>query len=115
MELYTVHKSNGIPFILDEKCLLNDQGDYIGCKTGNTYFSESHKHSKKFKAKITHIDTLDNTGMVHLSEKSAIERKAKFKGCYVTVEKAHRMGDILVYRCMENGDYYSQSEIEIIE
>lgn len=113
MELHTVVKSNGLAIILDEQCLINNNGDYVGCKTGNIYSQKEHMHKEKYKGKIVHIDTFNMTGMIHLSEQIYRDIKAKFLGCKVTLEKAHLCGELTIYRCLENGEYYSENEVEV--
>lgn len=83
MQLYTVWKKDGTG--INEKCLMNTDGDYIGIETTKKYSSTNHYHSKQYKAQ------------------------------YVTVEKAHWCGDIQVYRCLELNEYFSSNEIKILK
>lgn len=121
MYLYTVWKKNR--FGIDEKYLMNDNGDFIGNKTGDIYSKEDHYASEQQKAKIIAVDNENKTGMYHLyAELSKINEennksiKSKYIGCTVTLETAHWSGDVRVYRCLElNGEYFSDSEVQILE
>jgi hypothetical protein len=119
MQTYTVWKNNYTG--INEKCLMNEDGNYIGIKTGDKYLKSEHYHSQQLKAQIISVDESNQTGMIHLyKEANEIgENKKSWKeqyiGCYITVEKAHWCGDIQVYRCLELGDYWSSNEIKILE
>jgi hypothetical protein len=117
IKLYTVWKNNcrGI----EEKCLLTDEGHYIGQDTGIFYSNDEHYHNDQITAKIVKIEDENNTGMLHLADDSEFEedyrlRKTNFIGCIATFEEAHYYGDIKVYRCLELGEYFSQNELEIL-
>lgn len=120
MQLYTVWKKDGTG--INEKCLMNTDGDYIGIETSKKYSSTNHYHSKQYKAQIVAVDNKNKTGMYHLykelndnDEENSKSWKSKYIGCCVTVEKAHWYGDIQVYRCLELNEYFSSNEIKIIE
>lgn len=112
IELYNIwsNKRRGI----SERCLIKDNGDYIGQNTGEIYLKENHYHSSKIKGKIVKIDKVNNTGMLHLDE-AMVNRKGKYIGCVATFERAHYFGNIQVYRCLELKEYFTQNEIEILE
>lgn len=113
--VHTIVKRKGLPIIVDEQCLINNEKDYVGVKTGNTYSGTEYRHKENYKAKIIGIEPVNNTGMIHLTEEKAIEKKAKYIGCVVTLEKAHKMNGAIVYRCLENHDYYTETEVQIIK
>lgn len=120
MQTYTVWKNNGMG--IDENCLINYDGDYIGIDTGKIYKQSEYYHSEQFKAQIISVDDKNETGMYHLYtgwSDDNIENhkswKSKYIGCYVTVETAHWCDDIQVYRCLELSDYWSSNEIKILE
>lgn len=106
-----------------EKCLKNKDGDYIGIETGKRYSEKDHYHSLRYNAIIKAIDTENKTGMYHLykgdfntydDEENGKSFKEKYVGCLVTVEGAHYMGKLRVYRCVELQEYFSEDEIELI-
>lgn len=121
MYLYTVWEKNG--FGVHEKCLMNDDGNFIGQKTGKVYDKENYYASKQIKGKIVAVDSANNTGMLHLTadlsetgEENNKSIKSKFIGCTVTLEGAHYFGSFKVYRCLElNGEYFSDTEVQILE
>lgn len=151
MRMYTVWTSKSMPERgydwsnqgVNEKCLIRENGDYIGLETGKVYEKENFHHSKQFRAKIVAVENDNNTGIYHLdkdfrkhfgyekidksisnrleqldietSENNKYSWKIKYIGCYVTIEKAHFYGNVEVYRCKELGDYWTSNEIEIIE
>jgi len=118
MQIYHVWKNNCMG--LNEECLLNENRDYVGIKTGKIYDRNLHYHSEQYKAKIIAVDDINQTGMYHLykeineKEENNKSWKIKYIGCLVTVERAHHCGDLDVYRCLELGDYWSENEIKII-
>lgn len=122
MQTYTVWKLNSTG--INEKCLLNTDGDYVGIETGNVYLKDSHYASKQMKAKIVSVDSENKTGMYHLyselwddpevQEDNRSSWKKKFVGCLVTVESSHYFGDLTIYRCLELCEYFSSNEIEIL-
>jgi hypothetical protein len=116
IELFTIWERNrrGI----DEKCLMTENGDYIGQETGSFYSKEDHYHSTQVKGKIVKVDQDNHTGMIHLDDDSDFEedykcRKSEYIGCFATFEEAHYFGNIKVYRCLELGEYFSENELEI--
>lgn len=120
MQLYTVWEKGYIG--VNEKCLKNTDGNYIGVKTGNKYNSKTHCHSKQYKALIVAVDDENKTGMYHLykelsnmNEENNKSWKSQYIGCYVTVEKAHWCGDVQIYRCLELEEYFSDSEIKLLD
>lgn len=118
MNIYTVWTKSGTG--INEKCIMNDIGNYIGINTGVCYNSFEHYHSEQFKAQIIAADSFNNTGMIHLydhedTKENKREWKTKYIGCFVTVEKAHMFGELYVYRCLELGEYWSSNEIKILE
>lgn len=119
MQTYTVWTKNYTS--VDEKCLRNIDGDYIGIQTGTKYSVENHYHSEQLKAQIVAVDSVNQTGMIHLYGESKTDGdenrqfwKSKYIGCYVTVERAHYFGELTVYRCLELGDYWSSNEIKLL-
>jgi len=103
-----------------EKCLMKDNGDYIGYKTGTLFKKdEGHYHSKQHIGIIRSIDEVDSTGMLHLDQgseglKNKQQLMKNYIGCYVTLESAHSYGDVKVYRCLELGDHVTSNEVEIL-
>jgi len=121
---YTVWRGKeGLGIGVNEKCLITDNGDYVGLKTGKKYLKGDHYHSFQIIGKIITVDEINSTGMYHFdgewSDKGEENKKSfkeKYIGCIVTLERAHFFGDIQVYRCLElNNEYFSDKEIEIIE
>jgi len=105
---------------INEKCLMTEDGDYIGIDTGKLYKKDDdHHHSKQHIGIITGCDEVDVTGMIHLdqgmtglTEKQQMMKK--YKGCYVTLEAAHWYGEIRVYRCRELKEYVTSNEVRIL-
>ncbi|MED1665646.1 hypothetical protein [Brevibacillus laterosporus] len=117
MELYSVWRKKGSSGV-GEKCLMREDGKYIGVTAGNVYDQESHYHSERLIGKIISVDRENKTGMHHLcrewgNEENKISFKEKFIGCLVTVEAAHFANSVRIYRCLELGEYFSEFEIEI--
>ena len=117
MKTFTVwHKHTGV----NEKCLMVENGDYIGIDTGKLYKKDDdHHHSKQHIGIITSIEGVDQTGMIHLDQGSEGLKKKQgmmknFIGCYVTLEAAHWYGETRVYRCREFGDYVTSNEVKIL-
>lgn len=106
-----------------EKCLMTDKGHYIGVETGTFYPKKTHYHSKNLKARIVNVDDENLTGMYHLSEgdlfpdaeENEATWKRKYLGAVITVNEAHSAGEHRIYRCIELEEYFSDSELEIIE
>jgi len=122
MLLYTVWKDNTLG--IKERCIMNQNGNYVGIKTGKTYSNLEYSASKQYAAQIVDVDSINNTGMYHLNEgwefEGRIEEnkkswKQKFIGCFVTIEKAHIYGELIVYRCLELNEYFSSNEIKILD
>lgn len=122
--LYTVWTKHGIGIKPSQKCLMNKDGDYVGLLEGTLYSKEEHYASKQYKALVLEPDEENLTGMYHLepgmfshdSEHNRKGWKARFKGCFVHVEAAHKCGDVKVYRCLELGDeYFSGNELELLD
>jgi hypothetical protein len=122
MKLYTIWSKKSLSHIgfefsnqgVDEKCLMDDNEDYFGIKTGNIYSKEEFYHSDQWNAKIVAVDNENKTAMYHLEEDNRKDWKSKFIGCFVTLEKAHFADSVQVYRCLElNGEYFSEFEVEI--
>lgn len=103
-----------------EKCLRKENGDYVGVTSGRIYPAADHRHSERKNAQIIAADRQNLTGMAHLWTKDAggwanrFEWKSKFIGCFVTVESAHKYQDLLVYRCRELDEYFSEKELKIL-
>lgn len=107
---------------VSEKCLLREDGDYVGIDTGTVYPAATHRHSPQLQARIVAVDEVNRTGMYHLcqewsdeSEENARSWKQRYVGCCVTVEEAHRMGELIIYRCVELGNYWSGDEIALVK
>jgi hypothetical protein len=122
MKLYTVWNEFHSGIKPQQKCLINDNGDYVGILTGDVYPKSWHYHSRQFHAKIIAADEDNNTGMYHLdacwndnNETNDKSFKHKFIGCEVTVEAAHMCGKAKVYRCLELDEYFSDTELELLE
>lgn len=120
MKLYTVWTNNKTN--IGQKCVKNDNGDFIGATTGDTYSKKEHYSSDQIRAKISKIDVNNLTGMYHLApeveggEQNRSEWKSRFIGCEVTVEAAHYCGNHKVYRCLElGGEYFSDMELTLLE
>jgi hypothetical protein len=114
IEIYTVWDKTRMG--VQEKCLRNDLGSYIGLETGNYYSKEMHHHSEQLKGKIVDVDEENLTGMLHLSYDDDVNRKyekGKYLGCYVTLEEAHLAHGLKVYRCLELNEYFSENEVEL--
>jgi hypothetical protein len=121
IQLYTVWRNDRISIDENEKCLLRDDGNYIGLETGKVYDKNEHYHSKQFKGKIISIDNDNLTGMYHLykelndnEEENNYSFKQKYLGCYVTLERAHFADGLQIYRCNELEEYFSEKEIELL-
>lgn len=121
MQTYTVWTKNGFGVSSTGGCLRNINGDYVDIKTGTRFNSSDHYHGEQLKAKIVFADGINQTGMLHLysdesigTEENRRSWKSKYVGCFVTVERAHRNGELMVYRCLELGDYWSSNEIELL-
>jgi len=119
MEILTVWNNNKTG--LNEECLRNENGNYIGIKTGTIYDCHVHYHSQQYEAIIISVDETNMTGMYHLykelndnNNENNKKWKRKFIGCYVTVEKTHWCGEKQIYRCLELGDYWSSDEIKLL-
>lgn len=119
MKLYTVWNKHTS---VSERCLINQNKEYVGVETGNKYIGDNYRHSQQFKAIIVYVDDKNMTGMYHLNEdyESGNEpnhksKKSKYIGCEVTVEKAHMCGELAIYRCLELGEYFSSNELAIYE
>ena len=117
MKTFTVwdHRGTGI----NEKCLLKENGDYVGIDTNDIYKKDDgYYHSKQHIGIIRSIDENNNTGMIHLDEVDEADfKKHKMEnliGCYVTLESAHFFGGVRVYRCLELKEYVSGNEVEIL-
>mgnify|MGYP006924683345 CR=1 FL=1 len=99
---------------------MNEQGDYVGIKTGRIYGKRYHYHSEQLKSKIVAVDDANKTGMYHLygedneREDNKISWKRKYVGCIVTVERAHYADGLEVFRCNELGEYFTENEIELM-
>ena len=120
MKIYNVYGKKNKTFV-NEGCVLHKCGNYVGIKTGNVYSCEDYYHREQLNAKIIHVDKDNETGMYHLyketsscDEENNSSWKNKFVGCYVTVEQAHWCDDLLVYRCLELNEYFSENEVEIL-
>ncbi|MCA1021559.1 hypothetical protein [Halobacillus litoralis] len=120
MQLHSIVQYDGMPVIVQEKCLLTDSGDYVGVESGKTYQSNKYKAMDSLRAKIVSVDDVNNTGMIRLDrefndteDENASKLKSKYLGCYVTVRPAHMYGGINVYRCYELDEYFSEYEIEL--
>lgn len=117
IELYTVWTNGRIG--VREKCLLNQDGDYIGIETGNRYDQKDHYHSSQIKGKIISVDDENLTGMYHLFEgwnsndENKKSTKRKYIGCYVTLEEAHYADGLRIFRCLEVDEYFSENEVAI--
>lgn len=108
-----VWKSNGSG--INERCVVNDNGDFVGVKTGTVYSKETHYCSDKIKAKVVRVDDKQLNGMIHLEPGSEQHiRKQNFIGCTLTFRKAHFFGDIQVYHCFETEEYFNQNELEVL-
>jgi len=117
MKTFTVwYKHTGV----NEKCLMKEDGDYIGINTGTLYKKEDgHHHSKQHIGVIIGIESVDQTGMMHLDQDSeGLKNKQQlmksYIGCYVTLEAAHWYGKVRVYRCLELDDYVTSNEVKIL-
>ena len=119
MQIYTVWTNKRVG--VGEKCLMRDNGDYIGLETGTVFPAGEHYHSEQFKGRIVGVDEKNLTGMYHLdeewsdkSEENAHSFKERFLGCEVTLERAHSADGLQIYRCMELGEYFSEKEVEVL-
>ena len=109
---------------LNEKCLWNASGCYVGVKTGTRYPVGTHRHCPQLQAVICGVDMANQTGMLHLHpgtegdadpQENRRSWKEQFIGCLVTVEEAHFYGDKTVYRVLElGGEYFSSDELKIL-
>lgn len=99
---------------VDENACINQDGDFIGLKTGKFYPKEKFKKSETLKAIVKTCEDGSNTGMMHLSEESNNAIRKAFIGCELTFRRAHNFGNIAVYHCLENKDYYTQNELQIL-
>ena len=121
MQIYNVYKNNCVG--INEQCLKNTDGDFIGIKTGNVYEGCEHYSRPQLLAKIISADDDNKTGMYHLysglwddkeHEENRRGWKSKYAGCVVTVEQAHYADGLPVYICLELGEYFSGNEIELL-
>lgn len=121
MQLYIVWTKNSTG--INEKCLLREDGDYIGVETGSLYsVKDGYYASKLYKAKIKSVDNINKTGMYHLYESrddDIEENKKTFKqnymNCFITVKEAHYVDELKIYFCLELNEYFSEDEIEILD
>lgn len=112
------------PAFLNEKCLWNVGGYYVGLETGKKYITTTHRHCPQLQAIIRAVDTDNQTGMLHLNpgtpqdadpQENRTDWKTRYVGCRVTVEEAHFYGDKKVFRCLELKEYFSEDELEILD
>jgi hypothetical protein len=115
--VYGIKNKTGVK----ELCVLNENNNYIGIKSGKVYSRNEYYHKKQLNAKIIQADEDNNTGMCHLfkefesyEEENRKSWKKAFIGCYVTVEEAHYYGGMRVYRCLELEEYFSENELELL-
>jgi hypothetical protein len=103
---------------INERCLKRAPSGYVGIKTGNIYSSLTHYHSQQSLAQIIDADSINQTGMLHLFEDGCEENrkswKEKYIGCFVTVEEAHKVGELTLYRCLELNEYFSSNELRLL-
>ena len=121
MQLYIIWNKNSVG--INEKCLLREDGNYIGVETGKLYgIKEGYYASKLYNAKIKSVDDINRTGMYHLYEywhNGMEENKKTFKqnymNCFITVKEAHYVDELKIYFCLELNEYFSEDEIEILD
>lgn len=121
MQLYIVWTKNGSG--INEKCLLREDGNYVGVETGELYsIKDGYYASKLYNAKIKSVDDINKTGMYHLyegysnnTEENNKSFKQKFINCFITVREAHYADDVKVYQCLELDEYFSEDEIDLVE
>lgn len=118
MKLYTVWTNNS--YGVHEKCLMTTDGDFVGQETGTFYSRNKYYASPQLKGKIVSVSEQNETGMYHLygdmredSEENAKSVKSKFIGCEITLERAHYADGLLIYRCLELGEYFSENEVQV--
>jgi hypothetical protein len=122
MKLYTVWANNHTG--INEACLMDCNGNYVGIETGTTYSKDKYYSSEQLTAKIISVDNTNKTGMLHLyaecysnsdaHEDNKASWKRKFINCIVTIEQAHYVDALPIYRCLELNEYFSGDELEII-
>ena len=120
-DLYTVwkgkNKRHGTG--IDEKCVLRNDGNYVGIKTGTVYDKEEYYHSSMLYAEVVSVDERQLNGMIHLDPNSEdnkyIALKHKFIGCTMPFRKAHLYGNLQCYTCITTGEVYNQNELRILE
>jgi len=107
---------------IEEKCLIREDGNYIGVKTGKIYPKETHYHSENLEGIIIAVDSENKTGMYHLNagwtedtDENRASYKKKYLGCHVTLQKAHLYNSLQIYRCIELDEYFSENEVKIIK
>lgn len=119
---------NGIPLFVwsrkgissvNESCVINKNGDYVGLKTGNVYDKMMYYHSEVFMALVVCVDKKQLNGMIHLDPEDkdgikAINRKHSFIGCVLPFRKAHLYGEHQVYQCILTHEYFNDLEIKLI-
>ncbi len=118
MQTYTVWTKKYMTSA-DNPCIRKSNGDYVCIETGEIFPVVDHYNSEQLIAKIVGVDSINQTGMLHLNEEDDEEEnrkswKERYIGCIVTVERAHYAGDLTIYRCLELGDYWSSNEIELL-
>jgi hypothetical protein len=105
--------------IVSEPALWSFNGYYVGVKTGTHYSPNDYRHRPQYVALLTGVDAENLTGMFHLDEPptlvdSCAWHKSLFLGCRVTVEEAHRVGELKVYYCLELAEYFSEHEVNLL-
>lgn len=115
---YRVWKGTGpgMGVSVNEICIMNTAGDYVGIQTGHLFPHAGHYHSVSVPAVISSVDEENRTGMLHLDADGifGVNKKLwkqRYIGCHINVIQAHRYGDLKVYRCTELDEYFSQNEL----
>lgn len=103
---------------VNEICILNTAGDYVGIQTGKVFPGATHYHSVSIPVVISSVDEENNTGMQHLDADGifGINKKLwkqRYIGCQVNVIEAHMWGELKVYRCCELDEYFSRNELTL--
>jgi hypothetical protein len=117
---YYLWKNNGTG--MNEEALDTNQDYFIGIKSGNKYSKKEYYISEYHKAIIKGVDDVNNTGMYHLyaeindtEDENNASIKTKYINAIVSVKRAHYCDGHPVYICHELDEYFSDTEIEIIE
>lgn len=100
---------------VNELCLINASGDFVGVETGKIYSRLSHYKPDSFLARVIKVDMDQDNGMIHLEPNSDHHiKKFNYIGCIMNFIVAHYYGEDKIYLSIETSEYFSEKELEII-